>query len=72
MVSVFTFVHGIAGMFGWANIWRIAELKVFGTKKFGESKDFGHKGYHYKLKFGWLKFGEVQTIYQICQTFSVY
>ena len=35
--------------------WQIAELKLFGKKKFGEWKDFGYKDTIYKkLKFGWL------------------
>ena len=45
-------------------VWRIAELKVVGEKKFGEWIDFGHTDAIYKLKFGWLKFGKAQTIRQ--------
>ena len=36
--------------------------------KFGEWIDFGHKDI-YRLKFGWFKFGESRTTYQIRQTF---
>ena len=56
-------------MFGWVNVWRIAELKEIGKIKFGESIDFSHKDAIYKLKFGWLKFGESRTTCQVHQTF---
>ena len=46
-------------MSGRVDVWQIAELKVF-----GEWKDFDI------IKFGWLKFGEAQTIHQIRQTFQ--
>ena len=45
------FKYRIAGMFGWVNVWRIAELKVIGEIKFGEWIDFGHKDTIYQLKF---------------------
>ena len=32
---------------------------------------FSYKDNKYKLKFDWLKFGESQTIHQICQTFPL-
>ena len=60
----------MAEMFSGVNVWQIAELKVAGEKKFGEWINFGHMNiYHYKLKFGWLKFGETRTIRQLHQTF---
>ena len=62
----------MAGMFGRVNAWQIAELKVVGKKKFSEWMDFGHKDIIYKLKFGWLKFGEARMILQIRQTFLLY
>ena len=58
----------IARMFGGVNVWRISELKEIAEIKFGEWVDFGHKDTIYKLKLGWLKFGESQTTRQICQT----
>jgi len=39
------------------------------AKKFGEWIDFDHEDIIYKIKFGWLKFGEPRTICQIRQTF---
>ena len=58
-------------MFGRVYVWRIAELKVIGQIKFGQWIDFGHKDTIYQLKFGWLKFGELQITPQICQTFPL-
>ena len=55
----------IAEMLGGVNVWRIAELKVIGEIKFGEWIDFGHKDTIYQQIFGWLKFGESRTTYQI-------
>ena len=45
-------------MFGWVNVWQIAELKEIGEIKFGELIDFSHRDAIYKLNFGLLKFGE--------------
>ena len=56
---------------GFSNIWRIAKLKVIGEIKFGKWIDFGHKDTIYKLKLGWLKFGESQKTHQIRQTFPL-
>ena len=41
--------YRIAGIFGGINLWRIAELKVFGEIMFIEWIDFGHKDTIYKL-----------------------
>ena len=56
-------------MFGGANAWQIAELKVINKIMFSEWIDFGHKDTIYKLKFGWLKFGKSWATHQFCQTF---
>ena len=56
-------------MFGRVNFWRIAELKLIGEIMFSKWIDFGHKDTIYKLKFGWLKFGESWVTPQFCQTF---
>ena len=56
-------------MFDGVNVWRITKFEVFG---FGKLIDFSHKDTIYKLKFGWLKFGEAQMIHQIRQTFLLY
>ena len=54
------------GTFGGVNVWRIAELKVFGERMFSEWIEFGHKDTIYKLK---LEFGKSQATRQFCQTF---
>ena len=56
-------------MFGGVNVWRIGQIKSIWQKKFGEWIGFSHKDAIYKLKFGWLKFGEARTTRQIHQTF---
>ena len=56
-------------MFGRVNVWRIAKLKVISEIMFSKWIDFGYKDTIYKLKFGWLKFGESQATRQFCQTF---
>ena len=58
-------------MFGGANVWQIAELKVFGEIMFSERIDFGYKDTIYKLKLGWLKFGKSQATRQCRQTFPL-
>ena len=55
-------------MFGGVNVWRIAELKVFGEIMFSKWIAFGHKDTTYKLK---LKFGKSQATRQFCQTFPL-
>ena len=61
--------YHIAGMFGGVNVWRIAEFNKIGKIKVGELIDISHRDAIYKLKFGWLKFGESRTTRQIRQTF---
>ena len=56
-------------MFGGVNVWRIAEFNEIGEIKVGELIDFSHRDVIYKLKFGWLKFGESRTTRQFHQTF---
>ena len=70
--------YRIAGMFGRVNVRQTTKLKVAGKKTFGEWINFGQKETDDELKFGWSKFGEPQTIRQICrklshcQTFPLY
>ena len=54
------------------NVWQgyclaNSQIQSSWQKRFGKWIDFDH--IIYKLKFGWLKFGEAQTIHQIHQTF---